>query len=141
VPLMLWFPPRFRAAMRPGVIGSHVDLAPTIAEVAGLPPAPDWRGRSLLDAARAPRAYFYVAEDHFRLGVREGRVEVHLRPARGHRGAVSPRPRSHRAAQPRIHRPPHAARACASASRVGEANRRQYARHRAQNGPGPRPKA
>ena len=72
VPLMLWFPPRFRAALRPSVIGSHVDLAPTIADVAGLTPAPDWRGRSLLDTTRAPRAYFYVAEDHFRLGVREG---------------------------------------------------------------------
>jgi len=72
VPLMLWFPPRFRTALRPGVIGSHVDLAPTIADVVGLPPAPDWRGRSLLAASRAPRAYFYVAEDHFRLGVREG---------------------------------------------------------------------
>ncbi|HEV8398140.1 MAG TPA: sulfatase-like hydrolase/transferase [Vicinamibacterales bacterium] len=72
VPLMLWFPPRFRTAVRQGVIGSHVDLAPTIADVAGLPPAPDWLGRSLLDTSRAPRAYFYVAEDHFRLGVREG---------------------------------------------------------------------
>ena len=56
----------------PTAIGSHVDLAPTIAELTGLPPAPDWQGRSLFDAARAPRAYFYVAEDHFRLGVREG---------------------------------------------------------------------
>jgi len=72
VPLMLWFPPRFRAAMRPSAIGSHVDLAPTIADVTGLTPAPDWRGRSLLDMARPPRAYFYVAEDHFRLGVRDG---------------------------------------------------------------------
>ena len=72
VPLMLWYPPRFRAAVRPGVIGSHVDLAPTIADLAGLPAAPDWRGRSLLDTSRSPRAYFYVAEDHFRLGVREG---------------------------------------------------------------------
>ena len=72
VPLMLWFPARFRTAVRPAVIGSHVDLAPTIADVAGLTPAPDWQGRSLLDASRPPRAYFYVAEDHFRLGVREG---------------------------------------------------------------------
>jgi phosphoglycerol transferase MdoB-like AlkP superfamily enzyme len=72
VPLMLWFPGRFRTAVRPAAIGSHVDLAPTIADVAGLTPAADWRGRSLLDAARPPRAYFYVAEDHFRLGVREG---------------------------------------------------------------------
>jgi arylsulfatase A-like enzyme len=72
VPLMLWFPGRFRTAVRSSAIGSHVDLAPTIAEVAGLTPAADWRGRSLLDATRPPRAYFYVAEDHFRLGVREG---------------------------------------------------------------------
>jgi arylsulfatase A-like enzyme len=72
VPLMLWAPGRFRAMSRPGAIGSHVDLAPTIAELAGLPLAPDWQGRSLFDGARPPRAYFYVAEDHFRLGVREG---------------------------------------------------------------------
>ena len=72
VPLMLWLPARFRGAARPAAIGSHVDLAPTIAELAGLPPAADWQGRSLFDASRAPRAYFYVAEDHFRLGVREG---------------------------------------------------------------------
>ena len=58
--------------MRPGVIGSHVDLAPTIAEIAGVTPPPDWRGRSLLATGPPPRAYFYVAEDHFRLGVREG---------------------------------------------------------------------
>jgi arylsulfatase A-like enzyme len=72
VPLMLWSPRRFRAPLRPAAIGSHIDLAPTIAELAGLPPAPDWQGRSLFDASRPPRAYFYVAEDHFRLGVREG---------------------------------------------------------------------
>lgn len=72
VPLMLWSPSRFRAARRPAAIGSHVDLAPTIAELAGVAPAPDWQGRSLFDATRPPRAYFYVAEDHFRLGVREG---------------------------------------------------------------------
>ena len=51
-------------------IGSHVDLAPTIADLTGLPPSP-WQGRSLFDPARAPRAYFYVAEDRFSLGVRE----------------------------------------------------------------------
>jgi arylsulfatase A-like enzyme len=72
VPLMVWAPGRFRSAVRPAVIGSHVDLAPTIADIAGVAPAPDWRGRSLLDASRPPRAYFYVAEDHFRLGIREG---------------------------------------------------------------------
>jgi arylsulfatase A-like enzyme len=48
-----------------------VDLAPTIADLAGVPIAPDWQGRSLFDTGHAPRAYFYVAEDHFALGVRE----------------------------------------------------------------------
>ena len=42
-----------------------MDLAPTVAELAGLPAAPEWQGRSLFDAVRVPRAYFYVAEDQF----------------------------------------------------------------------------
>jgi arylsulfatase A-like enzyme len=71
VPLMLWYPRLYKSAARSATIGSHVDLAPTIAALAGFPIAPDWQGRSLFDAKRAPRAYFYVAEDHFTLGVRE----------------------------------------------------------------------
>jgi arylsulfatase A-like enzyme len=72
VPLMIWSPRLYRTHVRSKVVGSHVDLAPTIAEIAGAPPAPEWQGRSLFDPARAPRAYFYVAEDHFTLGLREG---------------------------------------------------------------------
>jgi arylsulfatase A-like enzyme len=142
VPLMLWFPPRFHTAVRPGVIGSHVDLAPTIADVAGLPPAPDWRGRSLLDTSRPPRAYFYVAEDHFRLGVREGAwkyiydlregteelYRLDLDPTEQHNVAPAERARCTRLRQ----------RLAAWA----EANRRQYT---VDAGPkavqGPRPKA
>jgi arylsulfatase A-like enzyme len=71
VPLMFWFPRLYRSAMRSKTVGGHVDLAPTIAALAGLPAAPDWQGRSLLDTDHPPRAYFYVAEDHFTLGVRE----------------------------------------------------------------------
>ncbi len=47
-------------------------MAPTIADLAGVPAASDWQGRSLFDPEHAPRAYFYVAEDHFALGMREG---------------------------------------------------------------------
>jgi arylsulfatase A-like enzyme len=72
VPLMLWFPRQYRSAARSRLVGSHVDLAPTIADLAGLPAAPDWQGRNLLDSSHPPRAYFYVAEDHFKLGVRDG---------------------------------------------------------------------
>jgi phosphoglycerol transferase MdoB-like AlkP superfamily enzyme len=72
VPLMLWYPRNYRTPVRPKTVGSHVDLAPTIAELIGVPAAPDWQGRSLFDERHPHRAYFYVAEDHFRLAVREG---------------------------------------------------------------------
>jgi len=71
VPLMLWSPRRFKTPARSKSIASHVDLAPTVAELAGLPAAPEWQGRSVFDTARVPRAYFYVAEDQFTLGIRE----------------------------------------------------------------------
>ena len=71
VPLLLWDPRVYTAPARSAAIGSHIDLAPTIADLAGFASAPDWQGRSLLDAGHPPRAYFYVAEDHFTLGVRE----------------------------------------------------------------------
>jgi lipoteichoic acid synthase len=71
VPLMLWYPRRYLSAERSQVIGGHVDIAPTIADLLALPAAPDWKGHSLLDARHAPRAYFYAAESAFKLGVRE----------------------------------------------------------------------
>jgi arylsulfatase A-like enzyme len=71
VPLLIWFPRRYRTGLQTPAVGGQVDLAPTIAELAGLPPAPDWQGRSLFDPRRSPRAYFYVAQDEFKLGVRE----------------------------------------------------------------------
>ena len=72
VPLMFWSPRRYQMATRSKTVGSQVDLAPTIAELAGVPAAADWQGRSLFDTTRSSRAYFYVAEDHFTLGLREG---------------------------------------------------------------------
>ncbi len=71
VPLMFWFPRSYRTAARSAVVGGQVDLAPTIASLAGLAAAADWQGSSLFDTARPPRAYFYVAQDEFKLGVRE----------------------------------------------------------------------
>jgi len=71
VPLMFWFPRSYRSTVRAKTVGGHVDLAPTIAALAGVSPGLDWQGRSLLDSRHSNRAYFYVAEDQFRLGVRE----------------------------------------------------------------------
>ena len=72
VPLLIWYPRRYASPQRAPTIGGQIDLAPTIAELAGIPPAPDWQGRSLFDSERALRAYFYVAQDEFKLAVREG---------------------------------------------------------------------
>ncbi|PYR16935.1 MAG: hypothetical protein DMF94_26095 [Acidobacteria bacterium] len=72
VPLLIWYPRLYQSATRASTIGGHVDVAPTIADLAGVPAASDWQGRSLFDPEHAPRAYFYVAEDHFALGMREG---------------------------------------------------------------------
>lgn len=72
VPLMVWYPRKYKVTARVPDVGSHVDLAPTIADLVGLPAAPEWQGRSLFDESHSRRAYFYVAETHFRLAVREG---------------------------------------------------------------------
>jgi arylsulfatase A-like enzyme len=71
VPLLFWLPQRYRTPVHSPVVGGHVDLAPTIAELAGIPAAADWQGSSLFDPRHPPRAYFYVAQDEFKLGVRE----------------------------------------------------------------------
>jgi arylsulfatase A-like enzyme len=71
VPLLMWFPRLYHAATRSKTIGGHVDLAPTIAALAGVAPSPAWEGHNLLDPGHMPRAYFFVAEDHFKLAVRE----------------------------------------------------------------------
>ena len=71
VPLLIWWPRRYQMPQRAPIVSGHVDLAPTIAELAGVPPAPDWQGRSLFDPQRAPRAYFYVAQDEFKLAIRD----------------------------------------------------------------------
>jgi lipoteichoic acid synthase len=71
VPLLFWLPQRYRTPLHSPTIGGHVDLAPTIADLAGVPAAADWQGSSLFDPRHPPRAYFYVAQDEFKLGVRE----------------------------------------------------------------------
>ncbi len=72
VPFMVWNPRLFPKGERPAAVGGHVDLNPTVADVMGLPVPPAWKGRSLFDSGRAPRAYFYAANDDYLLGVREG---------------------------------------------------------------------
>jgi arylsulfatase A-like enzyme len=71
VPMILWSPRLFPHGGRSPIIGSHLDLNQTITDVLGVPPAGSWQGRSLFDPARRPRAYFFVANDAYQMGVRE----------------------------------------------------------------------
>jgi arylsulfatase A-like enzyme len=72
VPFVVWNPRLFPKGVRLQTVGGHVDLNPTVADVMGLDPPASWKGRSLFDPTRPPRAYFYAANDDYLLGVREG---------------------------------------------------------------------
>ena len=71
VPLLIHTPGRYPEGVRSKTIGGQIDLAPTIAALAGVPAAADWQGRNLFAEPRAPRVYFSVNEDRFILGIRE----------------------------------------------------------------------
>ena len=83
VPLLVWNPVLFDHPRRVATIGGHVDLNPTIADLLGAAPLPSWEGRSLFAESRPPRAYFYAANDHYLLGVREERFKYVYNVSRG----------------------------------------------------------
>ena len=73
VPLVLWNPKRFRQAGRSAMVGSHIDLAPTILDLVGLDPPAGWDGASLFDEQRPARTYLFAAAwGQYLLGVRSG---------------------------------------------------------------------
>jgi arylsulfatase A-like enzyme len=71
VPLMIWSPTLFPHGRREATLGGHVDLNPTVLDVLGYEAPGAWEGRSLFAPDRPPRAYFYAANDHYLMGVRE----------------------------------------------------------------------
>ena len=85
--------PAVRGARDTVAMASQLDIAPTIAEVLGLPAHPAWRGTSLLRAADAHIAPLNVPEeDFYRVRVRSagGTVELAFdKPPRGATGAAS----------------------------------------------------
>ncbi len=60
------------AGKRSAVVGSHIDVWPTIADICDLPCDPRWQGRSLFGDDADRRAYFSRREQ---CGVREGRFK------------------------------------------------------------------
>ncbi|HEV3410328.1 MAG TPA: sulfatase [Chthoniobacterales bacterium] len=72
VPLMFWNPRLFPNGDRIGTIGGHVDMNPTIVDLLGIDPDPEWQGHSLFDPAKPNRAYFMAIAGGDVFGVREG---------------------------------------------------------------------
>ena len=114
MPLMFWFPRLYRSAVRSKTIGGHVDLAPTIADLAGVPAAPDWQGRSLFDTTARRARISTWPRITSSSGVREGNWKYILDLREGVERAVRSRPGSDRTAQSRGRRTPTAAPACGS---------------------------
>jgi arylsulfatase A-like enzyme len=76
VPLLLINPRLAAAGRHLDVVGSHVDLWPTLMDICGLPADPRWQGRSLLGGrpGETRRAYFSNYGNSV-LGLREGKYK------------------------------------------------------------------
>lgn len=70
VPLLLINPRLFHGELS-GIVGGMNDLAPTVQQLLGHPPAPTWQGRSLFDPERSGRVYFFEPFSTFVFGYRE----------------------------------------------------------------------
>jgi arylsulfatase A-like enzyme len=67
------------------VLGTHVDLAPTLLDIVGLPSPGAWDGRSLFDTARSPHAYLFAAAwGQYLLGVRDRNLKYSFDARTGH---------------------------------------------------------
>ncbi len=70
-PFMIWSPALFKGGARSDVVGAHIDLAPTLLDLLGLPAPAGWQGRTLMQR-KERRAYFFGMRNDFIFGVREG---------------------------------------------------------------------
>ena len=68
VPLMLANPMLFPKRSTNDEAGQMIDIAPTVLDLLGFDPPPQWQGRSLFDAARSGRVYLFASEGFFTLG-------------------------------------------------------------------------
>jgi arylsulfatase A-like enzyme len=74
VPLLLFNPVLF-AAQRQSTVSGLIDVAPTITQMLGYPPAPNWQGQSLFSKDRRARTYFFSPWSDYLFGLREGNTK------------------------------------------------------------------
>jgi arylsulfatase A-like enzyme len=79
VPLVLLHPSLKDMPRRSQRVGRHVDIAPTLLGLLGVPAPAAWQGRNLLveNEGEANRAYFLCVGNEVVLGLREGDLKYH----------------------------------------------------------------
>ena len=72
VPLVFWNPRLFPNGARSGKIAGQIDVNPTITDLVGMEPGPDWQGHSLFDPAKPDRVALMAIGGGDIFGLREG---------------------------------------------------------------------
>jgi arylsulfatase A-like enzyme len=75
VPLVLISPRLAPLGTRSQVLGSHIDMWPTITDICGLPADPRWQGRSLLGGGPPEERRVYYHRLDYMGGVRQGKYK------------------------------------------------------------------
>ncbi len=77
VPLVMLHPSLANLPDRIKAVCQQIDLAPTVADLLGVPQPEIWQGRHLFDAGNDGRAYFFTTGNEVILGLREGDWKYH----------------------------------------------------------------
>jgi len=83
VPFVVWSPGLFAKGATSDAIGAHIDLAPTVLDLLGIPAPAGWQGRSLLNPDAPRRAYFFGIRNDYIFGLRDGRYKYVLNSSQG----------------------------------------------------------
>ncbi|MEX2559222.1 MAG: sulfatase [Pirellulales bacterium] len=77
VPLLVLHPSLAELPRRNAALAQHIDIAPTILDLLGIPAPAEWQGRSLFSGPPRERAYFLAVGNEVVLGLRDGRFKYH----------------------------------------------------------------
>ena len=77
VPLVLLHPSLKDFPRRQAAVGRHLDIAPTLLDLIGVPAPGEWQGASLLRPGSPERVYFLSVGNEVVLGLRDGDYKYH----------------------------------------------------------------